>query len=178
MIVLDAILINNPAEMIPRYATSLVDELMLSKKQLALAESCTGGMLAKSITDVSGASNVFHCGVVSYANEVKANVLGVDAAFLEREGPVNRETARMMAEGVLKLGQADIGIGVTGVAGPGPDGDKPEGEIYIALSDGNETYYVDLDTQTSNRREYNRELATLNAIALALSYLRHKKEEG
>ena len=178
MIALDAIVINNPAEMIPRYAVSLVDELLLCKKQLALAESCTGGLVAKSITDVSGASNVFHCGVVSYANEVKSDVLGVDEEFLKREGPVNRETAKMMAEGVLKLGHADIGIGVTGVAGPGPDGDHPEGEIYIALSDGTETYFVDLDTQSSNKREYNRELATLNAIGLALSYLKLKKEEG
>ena len=175
---MDAIIIDNPKEKIPRYATALVDELLLKRKQLAIAESCTGGLVAKSVTDVSGASNVFHCGVISYDNEVKTEVLGIDKDFLDTQGPVNRETALYMAEGVRKLGHADIGIGITGVAGPGPDDGHPEGEIYIALSDGTNTFCIDLDSKTTNKREYNRELATLNAINLVLLYLKNTKEEG
>ncbi len=175
---MDAIVINNPSEVLPRYAVSLVDELLLHNKQLAVAESCTGGLVAKTITDVSGASNIFHCGVVSYVNEIKTEVLGVDEDFLLENGPVNMETAIMMAEGVRKLGHADIGIGISGVAGPGPDGGHREGEIHIALSDGTDNLCVSLDTKTVNKREYNRELATLNAINMVLFYLKNKKEEG
>ena len=164
--------------MLPRYATALVDELLIHNKQLAIAESCTGGLVAKTITDVSGASNIFHCGVISYVNEIKTEVLGVDKDFLLENGPVNKETAIMMAEGVRKLGHAAIGIGVTGVAGPGPDGDHPEGEIYIALSNGTDNLCVSLDTKTVNKREYNRELAALNAINLVLFYLKNNEEEG
>ncbi len=175
---MEALIVNNPKEMLTRYATALVDELLIHNKQLAVAESCTGGLVAKAITDVSGASNVFHCGVISYVNEIKTEVLGVDKDFLSENGPVNKETAIMMAEGVRKLGHADIGIGISGVAGPGPDGGHPEGEIYIALSDGTDNFGVSLDTKTVNKREYNRELATLNAINLVLFYLKKNNEEG
>ena len=83
-----------------------------------------------------------------------------------------------MSGGVCRRIGADIGIGITGVAGPGPDDGHPEGEIYIALSDGTDAYYVDMDSKTTNKREYNRELATLNAINLVLHYLKNMKEEG
>ena len=178
MYILEAIIVNNPKELLTKYATALVDELSIHNKQLAVAESCTGGLVAKAITDVSGASNVFHCGVISYVNEIKTEVLGVDKDFLSENGPVNIETAIMMAEGVRKLGHADIGIGISGVAGPGPDGGHPEGEVHIALSDGTDNMCVSLDTKTVNKREYNRELATLNAINLVLFYLKKNKEEG
>lgn len=174
---MDVIETSNPKEMLPGYAVALVDELLLHNKQLAVAESCTGGLVAKTITDVSGASNVFHCGIVSYSNGVKTEVIGVDKDFLLENGPVNMETAIMMADGVRKLGHAAIGIGITGVAGPGSDGGHPEGEIYIALSDGIDNIGISLETKTVNKREYNRELAALNAINLVLSYLKNKKEE-
>ena len=103
--------------------------------RLATAESCTGGLVAKRIMDVSGASRVFGTGLVTYANEAKTRLLGVPAAMLEEHGAVSEPVARAMAEGVREVSGADIGIGITGVAGPtGGTPEKPVGLIYIGLS--------------------------------------------
>lgn len=88
---------------------------------LAAAESCTGGLIAKRLTDVPGASSVFLGGVVSYTNGVKERVLGVPADRLEAFGAVSRETAEAMAEGVRSLCGADLAVSITGSAGPDPD---------------------------------------------------------
>ena len=109
--------------------------------RLATAESCTGGLVAKRLTDVSGASQVFGTGLVTYANEAKTRLLGVPAAMLEAHGAVSEPVARAMAEGVCAVSGADIGIGITGVAGPtGGTPEKPVGLIYIVLSDGKQTW--------------------------------------
>ena len=116
---------------------------LLSEKglHLATAESCTGGLVAKLITDVSGASEVFGMGLVTYANEAKMKLLGVPAAMLEEHGAVSEPVARAMAEGVREVSGSEIGIGITGVAGPtGGTPEKPVGLIYIALSDGTRTW--------------------------------------
>ena len=166
------ILTSNPEEQIPEIATELVQILKSENKKISLAESCTGGMVAESITNVSGSSDVFECGVVTYSNAFKEQLIDVDQNFLKENGPINSETATMMANGVKKLATSDIGIGITGVAGPGPDGSHPEGEIYIAAAIGTSTYVIKLMTDTDNKRNYNRKLATLNAINLAVQVLK------
>ncbi|MEA4920384.1 MAG: competence/damage-inducible protein A [Clostridiaceae bacterium] len=102
---------------------------------LATAESCTGGLLGKRITDISGSSSCYLGGAVTYSNEVKMNVLGVSKETLKNFGAVSAETAIEMARGVRKLTGADIGISTTGIAGPGGGSEeKPVGTVYIALS--------------------------------------------
>ena len=107
---------------------------------LAAAESCTGGLTAKRLTDVPGASAVFLGGVVSYTNGVKERALGVPHDMLEEYGAVSEPVARAMAEGVRRLTCADLALSVTGVAGPDKDDRGHEvGTVYIALSEGNGT---------------------------------------
>lgn len=101
---------------------------------LAVAESCTGGLLSKRITDVPGCSDYYLGGVCSYANEVKMKVLGVKKETLDTVGAVSPEVAEQMAEGVAKALGADVGVGITGVAGPGGGTDeKPVGLVYISV---------------------------------------------
>lgn len=134
-------------------------ELLKSKKlKLATAESCTGGLISKRITDVSGSSEVFEGGVVCYSNRFKENVLGVSPETLKKYGAVSRETAREMVKGVLSLTKADIAVAVTGIAGPSSDDtNKPVGLVYIAVSDGKSTIVKKLlNNFTGNVREQNR----------------------
>ncbi|MBQ7499286.1 MAG: CinA family protein [Clostridia bacterium] len=117
-------------------AAAIVDTLIKKELTICSAESCTGGLFAKTMTDISGVSQIYPGGVVSYANSVKEKVLGVDPRILASVGAVSEETARAMAEGVRALLEADIGVSATGIAGPNSDGtDKPVGLVYIALAD-------------------------------------------
>lgn len=103
-------------------------------KQIAVAESCTGGLLAARLTSVSGASNAFLGGVVAYDNAVKIEQLGVDAALIRRTGAVSEDVARSMATGVRALMRSHVGVGITGIAGPeGGTADKPVGTVWIAV---------------------------------------------
>ncbi|MCE5238876.1 competence/damage-inducible protein A [bacterium] len=115
----------------------VVEQLLRERGQtLAVAESCTGGLLASRITDISGASDVFLAGVVSYANEAKTSLLGVPAEIIAEHGAVSEECARAMAEGVRRVAGADYGLATTGIAGPtGGTDDKPVGLVYMALAD-------------------------------------------
>lgn len=102
---------------------------------LACAESCTGGLIAKRITDLAGASSVFHGGVVSYTNEVKHGVLGVPRELLDQFGAVSAPVAEAMAEGARRALGADLAVSATGVAGPDPDDrGNPVGLVYVALA--------------------------------------------
>lgn len=103
---------------------------------IAVAESLTGGLLASEIVDVPGASDYFAGGVVAYNDDVKRDVVGVDGGVLERFGAVSEETARALAAGAARLFGADLGIGTTGVAGPGPHDGVPAGTIYVGTSFG------------------------------------------
>ncbi|NLC52480.1 MAG: nicotinamide-nucleotide amidohydrolase family protein, partial [Firmicutes bacterium] len=101
---------------------------------LAVAESCTGGLLANRITDVPGASAVFDRGVVTYSNRSKAELLGIPATVIERVGAVSTEVATLMAQGVRDRAGSDWGVGITGIAGPGGGtAEKPVGLVYYAL---------------------------------------------
>lgn len=102
---------------------------------LGTAESCTGGLVAKRMTDLSGASAVFRGGVVSYTNEVKANVLGVPRTLLEEQGAVCAPVARAMARGARRVLGSDLAVSVTGVAGPDSDErGNPVGLVYVGLA--------------------------------------------
>lgn len=152
-------------------AAQVVNRLKKEGRHIALAESCTGGLLAKTITDVSGASDVFECGVVSYSSRIKAKVLRVDPEVIRKYSVVSEPVAVQMAHGVLALGDADIGVGITGVAGPGPDGTHPEGEIFVAVTDGKTDKVTHLMTGTTNARAENRETAAATALNMILELI-------
>lgn len=140
---------------------------------LATAESCTGGLIAKRITDVPGASAVFPGGVVSYANEVKANVLGVDPDTLAAHGAVSSPVAAQMARGVRLATGADIGISTTGIAGPGGGTpEKPVGTVWLGIStpEGERTRLLSLDPRAD--RKYIRTCAASHALYGVLALLR------
>ena len=105
------------------------------EKTLAVAESCTGGLLASRITDVPGSSDYFLGGIVAYSNEVKKNLLGVPEEILGTLGAVSKECAERMAQGVKELFEADLALAITGIAGPGGGTEeKPVGLVYVALA--------------------------------------------
>jgi len=113
----------------------VVARLAARGERVALAESCTGGLLAELVTRVPGASNVFDLGVVSYANAMKERIVGVPAALLEAHGAVSEPVARALAEGVRAAARATWGIGITGIAGPtGGTPEKPVGTVHVALA--------------------------------------------
>lgn len=119
---------------------TVVRLLRNAKKTIALAESCTGGMIASRITDISGASACFLGSIVAYSNQLKTSLLGVAETTLAGHGAVSEETAREMAEGVRRKTGADLGLSVTGIAGPdGGSPEKPVGTVYIALATSSHT---------------------------------------
>lgn len=119
-----------------RTAVRLVAMMSSAGLTLAVAESLTGGGLSARVVDVPGASAVLRGGVVAYATDLKAQLLGVDQALLSREGPVDPDVALAMASGVRRLLGADVGISTTGVAGPGPQDGRTPGTVYVAVDDG------------------------------------------
>ncbi|WRS26487.1 competence/damage-inducible protein A [Oscillospiraceae bacterium MB08-C2-2] len=148
---------------------ALVQRLMEKKLTVATAESCTGGWVSKRITEVSGSSQVFGCGICAYENAIKEKVLGVSAQALADHGAVSQETALEMARGVRALAGADIGLSTTGVAGPeGGTEEKPVGLVYIAVScDKLETVVeLRLSRGYKQEREIIRNLASSNVLHL------------
>lgn len=149
---------------------------MLKSRNLkvATAESCTGGLIAKRITDISGSSQIFECGIVSYANEIKHKVLGVSADDLEKYGAVSEPVAKQMAQGALRVSGADIAVSVTGIAGPESDStNKPVGLIYIGLADKDNVWVKELRTSRKDR-SYNRYVSASNAFNMIRLYLDNK----
>ncbi|GHU81375.1 hypothetical protein AGMMS50284_0930 [Clostridia bacterium] len=150
----------------------LVAALAEGKMKIATAESCTGGLISAKITQVPGSSAVFDCGICSYGNNIKENVLGVSNAVLSSVGAVSAETAAAMASGVRLLAKSDIGISTTGIAGPsGGSDEKPVGLVYIACSTQKSTaVYKCLLKGNNNNREQIRELAVQIALYAALRF--------
>ena len=131
---------------------TVVELLIKNKLKLATAESCTGGLIAQKITSVAGASECFDCGVVTYSNEQKQKLLGVSPETLEKFGAVSEQTALEMCKGVKALSNADFGISVTGIAGPGGGTpEKPVGTVWIGICGENlhkaEKFLFDGDRQ-------------------------------
>ncbi len=142
--------------------------------KIATAESCTGGLVSERITRVSGSSEVFECGVCSYANRIKEKLLGVSSETLAVLGAVSAETAIRMAEGVKKLSNADIAVSLTGIAGPtGGTDEKPVGLVYLGVCTDKKAYAVKLmlggTKNIVNTRDYIRKLASDAALFTALS---------
>lgn len=118
-------------------ASLIISSFKEKGKTLATAESCTGGGLGQRLTSVSGSSAVYKGGVISYCNEVKHRLLGVDQELLDKFGAVSAQVAEKMASGVRAAIRSDIGIAITGLAGPESDGSgKPVGLVYIGISNG------------------------------------------
>lgn len=115
-------------------ARRLVEAARAKGLHVATAESCTGGMLGAAITDIAGASDIYEGGVVSYSNAAKEALLGVRPETLAAQGAVSEEVAAEMAEGALARLGCDMAISVTGVAGPGASGKKPEGRVCFGLA--------------------------------------------
>jgi nicotinamide-nucleotide amidase len=144
-------------------------KLTLGGYTLAVAESCTGGLIAERLTDVPGSSKYFIEGVVAYSNDAKTRTLGVDPALILENGAVSSPVARAMAEGIRKRARTDFGLSITGIAGPGGGSEeKPVGLVYIALAD---------EVQTKSRKLQipgDRQLVRWRASQAALDLLRRR----
>ena len=160
----------------------LVSVLKKRSLKIASAESCTGGLISKIITDAPGASDVFDVGITTYSNEMKSKMLGVPSDILDQYGAVSQQTARAMAQGILMVSGADIGVATTGIAGPGGGTpEKPVGLVYIAIaaSDniaalcGRETVVVTrlMIDEADTDREYIRRKAAETVLLSVIEYL-------
>jgi PncC family amidohydrolase len=153
-----------------KVAEAVVNKLKDAGMTVTTVESCTGGLLSATLVDVSGASDVFYQGMVTYANEAKVRLVGVKEATLQAHGAVSEETAREMAEGGAKAANADAALSVTGIAGPGGGTkEKPVGLVYIGCYVNGKTI-VKKNLFTGNRREV-REQAVETALKLLLECL-------
>ncbi len=140
---------------------------------MATAESLTGGLVAAALTDVPGSSNAFRGGVVAYATELKAEVLGVDVGMLKRHGPVYAPVAAAMADGVRQRLGATIGVATTGVANPGPQDGHPAGTVHVAVSLGLADTVVRTMALAGTRDEVRR-LTVERVLGLLLGRLREE----
>lgn len=141
---------------------------------LSCAESCTGGLLCKRITEVSGASEVFECGIISYANKIKHELLFVEEEMLRKYGAVSFPVAAQMAKGALLRAKSDIAVSITGIAGPSSDNtNKKVGLVYVALYDKNGNVFVkelNIDAPEGKTRQYNRYVSSSYALSLVIDY--------
>ena len=148
----------------------VVETLKAQNLKLATAESCTAGMLSERITEIPGASEVFEMGVTAYANYVKVQALGVDPEIIEKKGAVSDDVAAQMAMGIRAMCGADIGVGITGVAGPGQSEGKPSGLVYVAVADSKNVYVRKIVSRGTDR-DTTRILATSTALDMVRRYL-------
>ncbi len=147
--------------------------IALTKKRLtlAVAESCTGGAVSAAITSIPGSSQIFLCGLCTYSNEMKTKILGVSEKTLAEHGAVSEQTAQQMAAGVCAVSGADIGIGITGIAGPsGSTKEKPIGLVYISVNSEalTTTQKLNLYRGHISDRAFIQRYATLHALSLIL----------
>ena len=131
----------------------VINTLIAKRKTIAVAESCTGGLIANRITNVSGSSEIFINGLVTYSNESKVRLLGVREEMLKTHGAVSEEVCREMAEGVRTRSGTDFALSTTGIAGPtGGTTEKPVGLVYVGLATARETvvqrYMLVFDRET------------------------------
>ena len=162
---------------LPANITDLAERVVTENKALdrtiALAESCTGGLVAAAITEIPGSSAVLGSGYVTYSNEAKMKMLGVNEDILDTFGAVSVATAWAMAQGALKKSGADIAVAISGVAGPdGGTEKKPVGTVVFAVAekgrDPNEVNADRMDFGADKSRAEIRTIATLHALALLL----------
>lgn len=153
-------------------ARALLDLCRARKLTIATAESCTGGLVAATLTDIPGSSDVLERGFVTYSNAAKAAMLGVPTSTLERFGAVSRETAEAMAQGALAHSPADLAVAITGIAGPGGGGPgKPVGLVHFAAAARGgpvvhqESRFGDIGRAQVRRVSVRQALAMLHALA-------------
>ena len=138
-------------------ATKILDACRRRKLKLALAESCTGGLIGAALTEIPGSSDVVDRGYVTYSNEAKAAMLGVPTETLRQFGAVSAETVRAMAEGALAKSGADVTVAVTGIAGPGGgSADKPVGLVHFAAARRGKTLHKEIRFGDLGRGEVRR----------------------
>ncbi len=141
-------------EELKQLATHLNQRLASRGLQMASAESCTGGWIAKAMTDVSGSSCCFERAFVTYSNEAKQEMLGVSAATLESHGAVSEAVVREMVQGALDRSRADLAVAVSGIAGPGGGTeDKPVGTVWLAWAGTDVDTITSLEQFSGNREE-------------------------
>ncbi|MBQ8995030.1 MAG: competence/damage-inducible protein A [Oscillospiraceae bacterium] len=159
---------------------TVVARLLKIKKTVAVAESCTGGMIAQQITAIPGSSACFEYGAATYADWTKASYLGVDSALLNKYTAVSSVVAVEMAKGIRKKGKADFGIGVTGIAGPGVGNylDKEVGLVYIAVCDKNRAVVKEFRFGDHRSRDNIRTLSTKNAFDMLRRFMVSKPIDG
>ncbi len=151
-------------------ACAVGQRLLEAQMTLSVAESCTGGLLSRYMTDVAGSSAYFVGGVVAYANAVKVSILGVPQSTLDAHGAVSEQTAMAMATGVRQRLQTDLGVATTGIAGPGGGSpEKPVGLVYIALSTA--SFEECRHFFWNGSREQNRQSAACAAMQMLLERL-------
>jgi PncC family amidohydrolase len=146
---------------IDRYAQDIVELLRQKNLRVAFAESCTGGMAVCAIVSVPNSSEVLDLSIITYADRAKIEYTDVTPAILAAHGAVSSETALAMASGIRKRAGSDIGVGITGIAGPGGgSSEKPVGTVYIAVNDRAELFRFNGDRQSI------REQTTLQALRI------------
>ena len=159
---------------VPNLESVVLETLKVHGMTLGTAESCTGGLIAKRITDLPGSSAVFKGGVVSYCNEVKHNALDVPQELLDQYGAVSEQVAKSMAEGARRILSCDLAVSATGVAGPGSDtGGNPAGLVYVALASPTGTEVRKLQLSGASRSRV-RTTAAHHAFHMVLQYFRKK----
>ena len=157
-------------------ASCVVGLLQETGQKMAVAESCTGGLLGGKVTEISGASQVFLGGVIAYDNGVKEALLGVPSVMLETHGAVSAQVAKAMAQGAKNRLGADFGIGITGIAGPGGGSEeKPVGLVYVALESETGSYVRKLHLGSDRHRV--RTMATHHALDMLRRYLTNLEVE-
>ena len=152
-----------------KLSKKIVSLLTKKKMNISFAESCTGGLLASSITSISGSSKVFTLGLVTYSNNAKINILKVPKNIISRHGAVSHQTCMHMVKNLNKISKTNISVSITGVAGPnGGTKKKPVGLVYIGLKKGNKLLVKKYFFKNKNRQQIQR--ATVNkALNLVLS---------
>jgi nicotinamide-nucleotide amidase len=156
-------------------AAALVKILSEKNMTVCTAESCTGGLVSKKLTDVAGCSSVVAGGVVTYQTREKEALLGVDPALIEAHTAVSAPVAEAMAKGALRLLDTDLAIATTGYAGPGGGTEaEPVGTVYIAVATKEGVTSTRLSLSSRRDRAYIREVAALRAVSAALAILQGK----
>ena len=149
----------------------LVKKLLKKKLKISFAESCTGGMLASSITSVNGASKVFNLGLITYSNEAKIKILRIDKNIIKKFGAVSDECCRAMADNLSKISKANINVSITGIAGPkGGTKKKPVGLVYIGIKKGNKIVISKNIFKSKNRKSIQK-LTVKKAIKIIYSII-------
>ena len=157
-------------------AHQTVQTLIEKNLTVATAESCTGGLVAAKITSISGSSAVISFSMITYSNEVKIEKLGVNRKTIEDFGAISHQTAKEMAENIRKLANSDIGVSVTGVAGPSMSENKAVGTVFIGISTTAKTIVEKLEATPLTRDEV-RENAAEKALELVLKTAAEYRKE-